>query len=571
MIQLTRLELVNFLSHKKTYINFQDYEGLVLIEGKSSGFYNSNGAGKSTILEGILYALTGDTLRGVGVNDVVNRNAKKNTRVSLQFKIGEDIYVINRYRKHEEFGDDIVFIKNDQNISKRVNKDTQALIDETFNISRKILMSTMLLGEGLSSRFTQLSDPEKKNLIESTLNLQYDLGDIRAKANTKLHAVQLERATLNGQIEAIKSIESVDVEDLQSQIDNLDKQMSDMMGIIENKKLEMSLCQDILSQLRPKLQLLSDTITKCTSLNNDCDILQESISKLEQKLQDLETTVICSCELCGQLLNSQESKDHTSSHYREEISKLKETYDEKRKELSQLPSPDILSSKYEDLSKQYAEAESKDKIIFSEVDNLNKSYYNLKYQRDMLQSQIDRSKDSVGNIEDLQKEITTRDEQSQMYEYFYKLFSPTGIITDILSSAVDYINERLRAYSSILLEKEYKISFVKGKISLIDSKGSSYQSLSNGEKRRLDLSIQFALHDYVQTYCGISMDFCACDEILDGLDTVGNENIIEVLRMKLNYCNIGRLFIITHNDGLKDKFDKLITVVKDSEGNSSIE
>ena len=156
------------------------------------------------------------------------------------------------------------------------------------------------------------------------------------------------------------------------------------------------------------------------------------------------------------------------------------------------------------------------------------------------------------------------------YEYFYNLFSPTGIIVDILSDAITYINTRLSTYSSVLLEKDYKIQFVKGKISLVDKKGASYQSLSNGEKRRLDIAIQFALHDYVSMYCGMHMDTVFIDEILDTLDDIGVDNIFEVLRLKLDYCNLRSIYVITHNDSLKDKFDKVITVVKDSSGDSHI-
>ena len=99
MIKLTKLELKNFLSHVDTSLDLQDQNGLVLIEGKSSdGHYSSNGSNKSTLLEGIVYALTGDTLRGVGVNDVINRNNKKNTRVSLSFSKGDSHFEVSRYR-----------------------------------------------------------------------------------------------------------------------------------------------------------------------------------------------------------------------------------------------------------------------------------------------------------------------------------------------------------------------------------------------------------------------------------------------------------------------------------------
>ena len=127
MIRLSDLQLKNFLSHVDTNLPLNNYDGLVLIEGQTAdGHYSSNGSGKSTLLEGIVYALTGDTLRGVGVNDVVNRNQKKNTCVSLDFYKGDTEYKVSRYRKDDKNGDSLVLLQGDENISKRVNKENQS-------------------------------------------------------------------------------------------------------------------------------------------------------------------------------------------------------------------------------------------------------------------------------------------------------------------------------------------------------------------------------------------------------------------------------------------------------------
>ena len=139
------------------------------------------------------------------------------------------------------------------------------------------------------------------------------------------------------------------------------------------------------------------------------------------------------------------------------------------------------------------------------------------------------------------------------------------MISDILRDVVDYIDQRLQVYNDLLQDKVFHITFYKGKI-VLESESLSYQSLSSGEKKRLDISIQFALHDYVYTHCGIGFDTIFIDEILDSLDSVGVSNIIEVLNLKKSYCSLSRIFVITHNESLKDYFDSVLSIRKDSDG-----
>jgi DNA repair exonuclease SbcCD ATPase subunit len=168
----------------------------------------------------------------------------------------------------------------------------------------------------------------------------------------------------------------------------------------------------------------------------------------------------------------------------------------------------------------------------------------------------------------LQLEVLRRDIESTDYLY-KKIYASTGILVDILQSVVSYIDQRLSTYTTLLLDKSFRMSLTRGKL-VLESDSGSYNALSNGEKRRLDISIQFALHDYIYMNCGIGFDTLFIDEILDTLDTVGVSNIIEVLELKRSYCSLGRVFIVTHNTDLKTYFDEVLLVSKDSEGFSTI-
>lgn len=571
MISLKQLRLKNFFSYVDTTVNLSDYEGLVLIEGHNTdGHYSSNGSGKSTILEGIIYALTGNTLRGVAVNDIINRNYKKDAQVSLEFLQENDRYSVRRYRKDKQYGDSLILQKNQEDISKRVTKETQSSLDDILGISYKILTSTMLLGEGLSSRFTQLSDPEKKSLIESTLNLNYDLSKIRDKANEELKRLSREIARLEGEISVLCSYEEQDINQVEDSIKDNEECIRIYQSTSEHLKETYENLAKEIESVNPKLQVITTSINQYGSNNQKYQELLQLNSHYQEEMDRVANGETPVCSMCHQLLQSVNSKQAVISSYQEKIDDNLRSMSAIEEILKKLPDIQIMKMKYNSLSSEYSEKSMKYRESMQEYNDYQVKIVGAQKDIESLKSIISNAANNHEQLEEkkLEKDSLTKDKSK--YEYFYQLFSPTGIIVSILSEAIDYINSRLSVYSGVLLEKDYKLNFVKNKLSLVDSQGSSYQSLSNGEKRRLDISIQFALHDYVSTYCGMKMDCCFIDEILDTLDDIGVENIFDVLRLKLEYCQLKSIFVITHNNELKSRFDQSISVYKDEKGNSYI-
>ena len=105
------LKLENFLSFKNTGLDLTN-QGYVLVSGINNNpddMAKSNGSGKSSIWESIIWCLTGETVRGT--KQVVNRYTDGGTSVELVFTIDKDTYKVIRYKEHKEFGTNLkVFI-----------------------------------------------------------------------------------------------------------------------------------------------------------------------------------------------------------------------------------------------------------------------------------------------------------------------------------------------------------------------------------------------------------------------------------------------------------------------------
>lgn len=563
MIELKELVLENFISHKSTAIDMTQLMGLIMIEGlNANGKFDSNGSGKSTIVEGIYYNLTGETLRRMGVNGMINRKVGKDTRTHLKMvqSPGSKEWIVERYRGHQTHGDSILLFEDGQNVSKRLNKETQQEIENLLGMTPRILSNTIILGEGLSSKFTQLSDGDKKSLIESTLNLAYDFNKSRDAANAELKAVQTTLATTRGRITSLENVlTDLDKTALTARIDDLRTkiQFTDQQKTQKNKEY-------------------TDLYNEYTSLNTEKTSLVQSRSAYQQ-LATQENQVMAQvtslktlwaqvgpqgeCAVCKQSLSSEQSIHDAKAHYMSELQKQGAVLQQIKDQMSQYDTVAI-GARLAVLDTEIGQKQSLLQTLMNEVNVLTA-------ELSRMQSELTSSEDLLNNADKYEAEVAQlKDDQKVleadevMYKYWYNAFSPTGLLVEVLDEAVEYLNDRLGIYTEMLLDRKYRMKLASGKLSLVDDDGATYESLSNGEKRRLDLAIQFSLHDYVHTYCGIQLDTLFIDEVLDTLDPIGISNIVDVLRIKLTYCNLSRIFIITHNQDLKPYFDRILLVSK---------
>lgn len=567
MIKLTKLSMKNFLSHANSEISLPAYDGLTLIEGKTEdGRYSSNGSGKSTIIEGIYYAFTGKTLRGLTADAVVNRIVGKNTCVALEFYSNHDLYRIERYRKDTDNGNDLKLYKNGEDLSCRTSTESQSVLDSIIEIPSDILSGIMIMGEGLSSRFTQLSDPDKKRLLENTVRLSHSIDDAREETKNRIRKVDNDIMYKNGLLDAHKKLKEDQRALQQIKVD----EVQSSLGVAKIKLSEIDKeLQDIspqIQQLIDKIRVLDTAITEYDHMVRSKGTNDQAMDELKRKLNDV-LGEIPTCPLCHQPLQDPTA---VKDHLLDELSALELKDREYVASINKIPNIEIVRSKRAELNMNLSS-------LMTHQMSMNSVRPKLVAEISEYERQINGYSQAAETIENLEKEdsvlleeLTSLSKERERLDYISKsIFSPTGVIVNILAGVVNYVDQRLQVYTNLLLDKVFHLTFKKGKISL-EGTGNTYQSLSNGEKRRLDISIQFAIHDYIYTHCGIGFDTMFIDEVLDTLDSVGVTNIIEVLNLKKTYCSMDRIFIVTHNDELKDYFDSVLSVSKDKNGITTI-
>jgi DNA repair exonuclease SbcCD ATPase subunit len=197
-MKFKRLEIDNFLSYGEgTVIEFNN-NGIVFVKGINKDTGGSNGGGKSSLFEGIVWALFGKTIRGVTANDVVNRFTNKNTRVSVHV----DDYVITRYRKHSTHKNNIVITKGGQDVSLGTSKKTTNEIEQIFNITYETFINSIILGSNVNVNFLGAdSNASRRSIFENILGLD-KFPEYRERAKEGMDTAGLSITKINTSIES---------------------------------------------------------------------------------------------------------------------------------------------------------------------------------------------------------------------------------------------------------------------------------------------------------------------------------------------------------------------------------
>ena len=128
-IYFKSIQIQNFRSLQNVSINLEN-QGIVIVRGinEYEDKATSNGSGKSSLFEAIIYAIFEET--SIGEKDVSNRIINNGYKIILNFNIDGINYSI--IRKNEGKKSEVVLLKDNIDISARNKSDTNKLILQLF-------------------------------------------------------------------------------------------------------------------------------------------------------------------------------------------------------------------------------------------------------------------------------------------------------------------------------------------------------------------------------------------------------------------------------------------------------
>lgn len=174
-----------------------DERGLILVQGinEDDPSADSNGSGKSSMIDAIFWCLYGATARDVSGDEVVNRVTGKNCIVTTTVIDGDNEAVITRWRKakgfHKPSGVSIVV----NGVDKTGGTDalTQAIINDFIGASQEVFSASVYAGQEVMPDIPSMSDRQLKTLIEeaagiTTIEQAYEVARARASEAKRIEA-----------------------------------------------------------------------------------------------------------------------------------------------------------------------------------------------------------------------------------------------------------------------------------------------------------------------------------------------------------------------------------------------
>ena len=452
--------------------------------------------------------------------------------------------------------------------------------------------------------------PSKELLIENLNKVKIDLQlEENNLTNINNQISQIKEFNNEKQMEVLK----ID-NDVKEKESNIMKQINELNTQVYNKSLEIE--RESNNKINEIKQKVSDISNETTKLNVENKNLESKNKQNKDQIEKLKTSD--TCPTCGRKFDN-----FDQTHLIQEIQKLIDNNLENDKQINEnnikIKENDELSKKlneeikeindnllnnksdavkpYQDniqiLNKEYADylaekSKEKDEIskqlkdISNETNMLNESQQKINTYKSniiVLENEINSIKlESTENYENMIKDSNNKlieliKEKENLQKESSDLEEQIGVATHsvsliskefknyLLKSAIDFLNSKLEYYSNMLFSNDSdKIKFLQDGNKLDIYLGDAlFESLSGGEKRKVDIAIMLAQKDLANNMSGTYSNLLILDEITDGLDSKSIDIVTSIL-MDVSK-DISSMFVVTHKDTTMG-YDKQLLVIK---------
>jgi DNA repair exonuclease SbcCD ATPase subunit len=538
-----------------------------LTKEKSTVIVGANGAGKSTILDALTFALFSKPFRKINKPQLLNSINQSDCVVELEFDVGKNKYKVVRGIKPAKFEIYQNGVALDENASV---VDQQKHFEQTIlKMNYKSFTQIVVLGSSTFVPFMRLPLAARREIIEDILDIQiFSTMNVNLKEKVKVtndelkdheYKLSLIKEKIDMQKQFMMDIDKKNKEDIQEK----EKRKETLLCEALNYETEIISNDETINE---KTIAVSDTskvkatISKVDSIKNKITTKQKSYNKEKVFFQQND-----SCPTCGQSIEE---------HFKQEkITLLSDKLAEVEKAMS-------------DLGQQLSNLRSQEDtfiLLIDEINELNLKNRQLKNDINSLHRRIEELDDDIRKLRDsdvnqreqfsilkslnedgkrIQETVSETKEEKDCLLTAAQLLKDSGIKTRIIKKYLPTMNKLINDY---LDKMEFSTSFMLNENfeEVIKSRYRdefSYESFSEGEKARIDIALLLTWRSIAKLKNSVDTNLLILDEIFDGsLDQNGNSDLGWILKTFDEKTNV---FVISHRDNIADKFDRCLRFEK---------
>jgi len=559
-IVFKKLRYKNILSTGNTFTEIQlDRRSTTLISG-------TNGSGKSTVLDAIVFALYGKAFRKINKNQLINSINNRELHVEIEFNISQTQYMVRRGIKPNIFE----IYRNGELINQdAAARDYQAYLEQNIlNLNYKSFNQIVVLGSATYVPFMELPAHTRREIIEDLLDIQ-----VFSTMNTLLK----DKVSINKEYISDNSYQC----DLtESKIESAESHNASIRKIREDEviKVKEKMSEHItnIEEANKKIEAIQDIVEVCLKDIVDKASVKSKIEKakgierdLKSNLRQLHTDLSFydnhdNCPTCQQGIahefkeNIMSEKDKKISEINDGLKNLSEKLDEYNSRMESISSvEDQISSANLKIGDYRATIKISKNALLSYKQELDKAEEDVQA---IDQTVLNELKEKMAKLNSSQQQLF---EDKEVLSVVSTILRDGGIKSRIIAQYIPVMNKLINKYLTafdLFVDFQLDENFNE-QIKSRFRDAFSYASFSEGEKLRITLSIMLAWRTVAKLRNSVSTNLLILDETLDGaLDGVGIDNLIDTLH---NLNADDNIFVISHRgDQFGEKFHSHIKFQK---------
>ena len=319
----------NFLSTGNVFTEIK------LNEHPTTLIVGENGAGKSTFLDAITFALFGKPFRNINKPQLVNSVNGKDCVVEIEFSISNKTYKVVRGIKPNIF--EIYcngMLVNQESKSKDYQENFEKLV---LKMNYHAFSQIVILGSTNFIPFMQLSAADRRTVIENLLDIQI-FSSMNNVVKAKISAAKDSLSTLAVQISAAQ--EKMDLH--KKHVDSMNKNGLDLVTKrkkeLEDNKANLSVLEEEFKLMVSEREALLQHISDEAPTNNKLVTMSKYEAKIESNIQKIKDDIEYyntkpECPTCKQEIHN---KEELLTACTEKLATLESGLSDLRKEIDTL-------------------------------------------------------------------------------------------------------------------------------------------------------------------------------------------------------------------------------------------
>lgn len=554
----------NFLSTGNTFTEVQ------LNKVESTLIVGHNGAGKSTMLDALSFALFSKAHRNINKPQLVNSINDKDCLVEVRFSVGPSKFRVVRGLKPAIFE---IWKNNTLFNQSSTAKEYQKILEQNIlKLNHKSFHQIIVLGSSSFVPFMQLPANHRRDVIEDLLDINVfsKMNTLLKEKNTVLkekikdliYDLDLKRNSIELQKKYIRDITAMNDEEIGSkhtEIKNAEDEISELQKgnlkasefielYSEKTKIELGKAHDKKQTLMMyKMQFN----TKIKAVVSDAKFYEENDNcpTCTQSIED---------HLRASKLGSAKAKASELNNALNQLSEETGSIEDAIEEFS------ILSEKIREHQSEVNGNNQSINRINNSIMTLNQAIGKLTAREGDLGKATEELSGMKTDFDSLSETRLTLNEETSYNSVMGEMLKDTGIKTKVIKQYLPVINQLVNKHLQVLdffvhfnLDESFQ--------EVIRSRhrdSFSYDSFSEGEKQRIDLALLFTWRMIAKMKNSVSTNLLVLDETFDSsLDHEGVDNLIKILYTLDDNTNV---FIISHKGEILDgKFKEKIEFKKD--------